>query len=154
MADLRSSASTIVDAPASVVFDILADPRQHARVDGSGSVQEATSGPDRLSLGATFGMSMKMGAPYKIQNTVVEFEEDRLVAWRHKGLHRWRYELEPVADRPGSTRVTETWDASYYPLVGQLAMRVAGFPKRNQAGIEKTLVRLKEAAEADARTGA
>ncbi len=150
MADLRASASTTVHAPASVVFDILADPRQHTRIDGSGTVREATSGPDRLGLGARFGMSMKMGAPYKIQNKVVEFEEDRLIAWRHMGQHRWRYELEPVAGDPTSTRVTETWDASYYNGIGQRVLKLAGFPKRNQEGIDKTLVRLKEVAESDA----
>lgn len=25
-----------------------------------------------------------------------EFDEDRLIAWRHFAGHRWRYELEPV----------------------------------------------------------
>ncbi len=154
MADLRASATTTVHAPASVVFDILADPRQHTRIDGSGTVREATSGPDRLGLGAQFGMAMKMGAPYKIQNKVVEFEEDRLIAWRHKGQHRWRYELEPVAGDPSATRVTETWDASYYNAIGQGVLKLAGFPRRNQQGIDQTLVRLKEVAESDAQARA
>lgn len=148
MSELRQSASTTIDAPPAVVFDILADPRQHSRVDGSGSVREATSGPDRLSLGARFGMSMKLGAPYQIKNKVVEFEEDRRIAWRHFGAHRWRYELSPSTD--GGTEVTETWDASYYGALGQAAMKAAGFPQRNRRGIEATLVRLKAEAEADA----
>ena len=63
----------------------------------------------RLTLGATFGMKMKLGVPYPIENTVVEFEENRLIAWRHMGGHRWRYELEPVDD---GTKVTETFDWS------------------------------------------
>ena len=63
----------------------------------------AAKGPDRLSKGATFGVDMKLfGFPYKIRNTVVEFEEDRRVAWRHFGGHRWRYVLEPIDGRaPG-----------------------------------------------------
>ena len=66
-------------------------------------------------------MDMKMGAPYKIKNRVVELEEDRLIAWRHMGAHRWRYELTPTPD--GGTEVTETWDLSRYPLPLRLAPR-------------------------------
>ena len=41
-------------------------------------------------------MKMKIGAPYKILNEVVEFEEGRRIAWRHFAGHIWRYILEPV----------------------------------------------------------
>ena len=142
------SASTTVDAPPEIVFAILADPRQHVRIDGSGSVRDAVSGPERLERGAEFGMDMKLfGLPYKIRNRVVEFEEGRLIAWRHFGGHRWRYELTPV---PGGTRVTESFDYSPYNRVGAAAIRLGGFPARNRRGIEETLVRLKAAAEQDA----
>ncbi len=147
MSSRQVSASTVVEAPASTVFSILADPRQHERIDGSGSVTGSVSGPARLELGAEFGMQMKLGARYKITNRVVEFEDDRLIAWRHLGAHRWRYELAPV---DGGTRVTETWDASRYPLPAYLLLRAAGFPARNKRGIEATLVRLAEVAERDA----
>ncbi len=138
-----------IEAPAEVVFAILADPRQHARIDGSGSLTELLRGPDRLSKGATFGMDMKMfGAPYKIRNTVVEFTEDRQIAWRHFGGHRWRYVLEPTAS---GTRVTESFDYSRYGLGARLVIELLGFPKKNRAGIAATLRKLKDAAEADAR---
>jgi uncharacterized protein YndB with AHSA1/START domain len=143
------SDSVVVDAPPETVFAILADPRQHARIDGSGSVQELLRGPERLSKGAAFGMDMKLfGLPYKIRNTVVEFEEGRRIAWRHFGGHRWRYVLEPAA---GGTKVTEAFDYSRYGLVPRLVVELAGFPERNRAGIAATLVKLKQAAEADAR---
>ena len=152
MGSLVVSSSILVDAPPAVVFDIVADPRQHARIDGSGSVRGNVSGPERLELGSHFSMDMKLGAPYKIDNLVVEFEEGRLVAWKHFGAHRWRYELEPVTGPDGAeaTRVTETWDASRYNRLWETAMKALGFPERNRQGIEATLVRLKEAAEADA----
>ena len=141
------SATVTVAAPPATVFAIVADPRQHARIDGSGTVREAVSGPDRLELGSRFGMSMKMGAPYRISNKVVEHEPDRLIAWRHVGLHRWRYELTPTAD--GGTEVTETWDLSHYPA--PLRALLSGlFGERTQAAIDATLVKLKAAAEADA----
>jgi hypothetical protein len=142
------SHSVEVQAPPAVVFAILADPRQHARIDGSGSVQELLKGPERLSQGATFGMDMKLfGLPYKIRNRVVEFDEGRRIAWRHFGGHRWRYVLEPTAT---GTRVTESFDYSRHPLWGRLVIELAGFPARNRRGIEETLANLKSAAEADA----
>ena len=142
------SASTTVAAPPDVVFAILADPRQHPRIDGSGTLQGTISGPDRRTKGATFGMDMKMfGLPYKIRNRVVELEEDRRIAWRHFGGHRWRYELTPV---DGGTRVTETFDYSRYNRFWAKGIEVTGFPERNRRGIEETLVRLKAASEADA----
>ncbi len=147
MGSHNRSASTVIAAPTDVVFAILADPRQHSRIDGSGTVQGSVSGPDVLVLGSEFGMDMKMGAAYKIKNKVVEHEQDRLIAWRHKGLHRWRYELTPSPD--GGTEVTETWDLSRYPLPLRLGL-AASFGSKTQAAIEATLVKLKAAAEADA----
>jgi uncharacterized protein YndB with AHSA1/START domain len=145
------SASTTIAAPAATIFEILADPRQHSRIDGSGTVRGSISGPERLELGSTFGMDMKMGAPYKIKNRVVEFDDGRLIAWRHIGAHRWRYELEPQDD--GTTRVTETWDLSHCNAVNRWVLGVMGYPKRHRAGIAQTLVNLKAAAEADSSVG-
>ena len=148
MSDRLVSASTTIDAPPDVVFAIVADPRQHPRIDGSGSVREIITGPERLEKGATFGVSMKLfGLPYTISNRVVEFEEDRLIAWRHFGGHRWRYQLDPA---DGATRVTETFDYSRYGRPASWVIRALDFPERNRRGIEGTLARLKAAAEADA----
>jgi uncharacterized protein YndB with AHSA1/START domain len=151
MDDKLVSASTTISAPPDVVFAIVADPRQHPRIDGSGSVREVITGPDRLARGETFGVSMKLfGVPYRISNRVVEFEEDRRIAWRHFGAHRWRYELEPTGD--GGTRVTETFDYSRYGPRWAAALRLIGFPERNRRGIRATLARLKQAAEAPSPT--
>lgn len=149
MSDRLVSDSTTIDAPPAVVFAIVSDPRQHPRIDGSGSLQGVITGPERLTAkGDTFGMDMKLfGLPYKIRNKVVEFEADRRIAWRHFGAHRWRYELEPTED--GGTRVTETFDYTRYDPISAAALRAAGFPERNRKGIAATLVRLKEAAESD-----
>jgi uncharacterized protein YndB with AHSA1/START domain len=141
------SASTTIDAPPAAVFAILADPRQHQRIDGSGTVQGTVSGPERLTLGAEFGMDMKLGASYKIKNTVVEFEEDRLIAWRHVGAHRWRYELTPTPG--GGTEVTETWDLSRYPLPLRLVISTL-FAAKTRKAVPESLAKLKQAAEADA----
>ena len=134
------SESAVIAADPQQLFDIVADPAQHPVIDGSGTVQASRAGgPERLSLGAKFGMDMKLGAPYKIENTVVEFEEGRRIAWRHFNGHIWRYTFEPV---DGGTEVTEQWDATQ--VWNKLALRLAGFPKRNRAGIQGTLARLGE----------
>lgn len=139
------TASTTIAAPAATVFDILADPRRHPEIDGSGTVTGSVSGPERLELGSTFDMDMKQGASYKTKNRVVEFEDGRRIAWRHVSPHVWRYELEPQAD--GTTRVTETWDLSPVNAVVRPVLSLA-FAKRTKAGIEQTLVNLKRIAEA------
>ncbi|GAA3746235.1 uncharacterized protein YndB with AHSA1/START domain [Spinactinospora alkalitolerans] len=142
MAERKVSRSVVIAAPASRIFDALAAPRRHPEFDGSGSVRENAHGPERLELGSRFGMSMRLGLPYRITNRVVEFEEGRLIAWRHAGPHRWRWELDPLED--GTTRVTETFDYSY---AGAVVYQLLGYPARNARGIERTLPRLKRLAE-------
>ncbi len=138
-------ATRLIPAPAADVFELLATPAQHAVIDGSGTVRDAQPGtPSRLSAGSRFGMQMHWGAPYKILNEVVEFEEGRLIAWRHFGGHVWRYRL--VQAGPKATRVTEEFDpaGSRAPLV----LRLMGASRRNQRSIEETLVRLEAWARA------
>ena len=149
MSATNVSGTTTIAAPPEVVFAILADPHQHARIDGSGTVRGVVSGPDRLALGSTFGMSMRIKAPYRIRNRVVEYEADRLIAWKHVGTHRWRYELEPTDD--GGTGVTETWDVSHCNGPTRWVLGALGYPRTHARSIEQTLANLKAAAEADAR---
>ena len=148
----RSLSRTVtVAAPPGEVFALLADPRRHPELDGSGSVRNAvgtaSGGPARLSLGARFGMRMRypglLGVPYRITNRVVEFDEGRRIAWRHFGRHVWRWELEPVeVDGRRGTRVTETFD--WGPSLAPRVLELAGFPARNAGGIDATLRRLAE----------
>jgi len=138
------SESIVVPVDAQRLFDIVANPAMHPVIDGSGSVQRVQqSSPQRLSLGAKFGMDMKLGAPYKITNTVIEFEDGRRIAWRHFHGHVWRYLFEPV---DGGTRVTEQWDASHLPFYKQVGLRLTGFPERNRRGIAATLAQLRDVA--------
>lgn len=139
-----------VAASPATVFAILADPRQHPRIDGSGTVRSVTEGPDRLQLGSRFGMRMRMGVPYLIGNRVVEFEEGRRIGWRHFGRHIWRYELDPLPD--GGTRLTETFDYSRTGALGRV-YELLGMPGRNARSIENTLPRLKQASEAREKAG-
>lgn len=137
------SASIVIDAPAQAIFDVLAQPSQHARFDGSGTLVGATVGPDRVKLGDRFGMNMRIKLPYRITNEVVEFDEGRVIAWRHFGGHRWRYELEPID--ANTTKVTETFDGGTARL--QLTLKVMNAYQNNEKAIAKTLVRLKRLME-------
>jgi uncharacterized protein YndB with AHSA1/START domain len=113
------SVDRVIDAPPASIFAVVADATRHPEIDGSGQLVELKEGAaEHLSLGSTFGMAMKMGVPYTVTNTVIEFEQDRRIAWqtvlagplgRFLGGRIWRYELEPL---DGGTKVTESWDLS------------------------------------------
>ncbi len=138
-----------ISAPPSAIFALLADATKHSTFDGSGNVKELRSGgSEPLRLGSEFGMSMKMGLPYATSNTVVEYEQDRKIAWqtttgafgKHIGGRIWRYELEAVDGE--HTRVRETWDISQESPVTKLGVsRLAGSTKKNMAA---TLDRIQE----------
>jgi hypothetical protein len=143
-----------IPARAAAVFDLLASPSKHPLIDGSGSVRKARSGgPDRLFLGARFGMDMRIGLPYQILNEVVEFEEGRRIAWRHFAGHVWRYLLEPRGESDLSegahpdlavgtthTRLTEQFDPTN--AGSPLVLTLLGFPRRNERAIKATLDRI------------
>ena len=139
------SRSIVIEATAEQVFALLVDPRRHPDFDGSGSVRGAVSGPERLSMGAKFGMAMRLGVPYRVSSQVKEFDEGRRIAWAHMGGHRWRYELEPLPD--GSTRVTETFDAT--TARSARALKLMDAYNRNARAIEETLPRLADLVEGE-----
>jgi uncharacterized protein YndB with AHSA1/START domain len=147
MSERVVSVSRVIKASPEVIFDLLSDPARHGEIDGSGMVQQLRGESKRLELGSKFGMDMKMGIlPYRITNTVVEFEENRLIAWAHFGKHRWRYQLEPVAEADGGgTEVTESfdWSTSTSPKLIELM----GYPKKHPANMEATLDRLASVVE-------
>ena len=131
------SVSQFVPATAAQIFELLATPQRHGEIDGSGSVKKVLSGPVRLSLGAKFGMSMRIGLPYRITNVVVEFEEGRRIGWRHFGGHVWRYVLEPVE---GGTLVTEQFD--YSTNRANWLLRAMNAVSTNEVSMRKTLLNL------------
>lgn len=142
---LQVSRSVDIAAPAHELFAIVADPRRHHEIDGSGTVRDNVRAPERLEVGSRFTTKMRMyGVPYRLTSTVTALTPDQLIEWRHPFGHRWRWELH--ATSPTSTRVTETFD---YRDAGALKNRLkyyqaTGFAKRNAAGIEDTLRRLRD----------
>jgi uncharacterized protein YndB with AHSA1/START domain len=121
------SVSRRVNAPPNVVFDVVADPARHVELDGSGMLRGAVGSAPVTRVGDVFVMKMhnaRLG-DYEMNNHVVEFEQDRRIAWepapgrghpRADGGrvgHRWSFELG--SDGPGATIVTESYDCSRAP---------------------------------------
>ena len=139
------SARIVINAPAEKIFAILSNPHRHKEIDGSRTIQENISGPDKLVLGSKFGMKMRLGVNYRIKNTVVEYQENSLIAWRHVGRWIWRYELVNIG--PQMTQVTETFDASRAPLIAKAWLSLRKAYPWTQIAVAKTLVQLKSNCE-------
>ncbi len=148
MKDYVFTVERLISASPDVIFDVLVHPARHPLIDGSGMLQGGNeSDVEKLSLGVTFGMGMKLGVRYSTVNTVVEFEENRRIAWQTgpKGKFEpyvagriWRYELEPRGDR---TLVRESWDIT---TDHQRALLKLGdiYSKKTRRDMELTLARL------------
>ena len=141
-----AAARITIDAPARVIFDLVANPAAHQRFDGSGTVKKAISGPERLYLGARFGMAMKIKVPYRIKNTVVAFEENKKITWCHLMKWTWCYELQAIT--PNQTVVTESFDASEIPSFAKWWLKKTGAMDHNPRWMAKSLVKLKSICEA------
>jgi uncharacterized protein YndB with AHSA1/START domain len=139
----------VINAPADRIFALIADAGMHSSFDGSGTVDRSTQTSQPLTLGSTFGMSMRgrpesLFLPYNTTNTVIEFETDRRIAWKTTmgpfgliGGRIWRYELEPAEN---GTLVRETWDISQdrqRPI-----LRRGQVPKQAEDGMRATLERI------------
>lgn len=134
---------TEVAAPVEELFAIVANPHRHGELDGSGTVHDAACGPDRLSKGAKFSVKMTVhGFPYRITSKVTDFEDNRVVEWRHPLGHRWRWEFESLS--PGLTQVTETFDYSRGGAAVKTYYELLHFPGANASGIAKTLSGLRD----------
>jgi uncharacterized protein YndB with AHSA1/START domain len=137
-----------IAAPPAEVFSLLSDAAKHVEFDGSGTVRGTRQASRPLALGTRFGMAMHMGLGYRTSNTVVEFEQDRRIAWKTTGLKGlvggriWRYELEPV---DGGTLVKETWDVSQDRQ--KFLLKRSKMPAAAKNGMRKTLARIAETVE-------
>jgi hypothetical protein len=120
-----------IAAPASAIFEVLADPRRHVELDGSGMLRGAVTSAVISGVGDVFVMKMYFEplGDYEMNNHVVEYEPDRRIGWepeagrghpnasaeadQNRWGHRWSYALQPVG--PDATTVTEIYDCSRAP---------------------------------------
>jgi hypothetical protein len=128
-----------IEAPADVVFGVLADPRRHPELDGSGMLRATPATGPVTAVGDVFVMAMSFPAlgDYEMNNHVVEFEPDRRIGWEpepgrgHPEAarpgepaaswgHRWSFELVP--DGATATVVTEVYDCSQLPAAAHASV--------------------------------
>ena len=143
-----------IPAGPAAIFALVADAARHPDIDGSGTVLQVKAGaPQKLRLGTSFGMSMKRGMAYSMVSTVIEYEEDRRIAWQSRppgffgklaGGRIWRYELEPVE---GGTLVRESWDISQDHQ--RALLRMGSEDKRTAESMAKTLEKIEGIVTAD-----
>jgi uncharacterized protein YndB with AHSA1/START domain len=127
MPDDRVSASLVINAPAEDIFAVLADPAQHAAIDGTGWVSDTLDSKPLNAPGQIFRMAMyhpnHPDGNYQTANRVQVFDPPRAISWEpgydaEDGTLRfggwiWRYDLTPAGR--SSTRVTLTYDWSAVP---------------------------------------
>ena len=71
-----------IEAPATRIFKILANPHRHVDFDGSGMLRGAVLDRPISNVGDSFTMKMhRLGDEYIMLNYVVEFEPDRRLFW-------------------------------------------------------------------------
>jgi len=128
----------VINAPAKKIFDFISMPGNHPLMDGSGMVKNKLSGPKRLYLGAKFGMRMRLGIPYLIKNQVIEYQDNKSIAWQHLLQNVWRYELQEID--ANTTLVIESWDGRK----ARSKWWVSDAGKWVPTAMAKTLVKLKE----------
>lgn len=150
--------SRVVPAPPAAVFRVLANPTRHTDLDGSGMLRGAVTETPVSRVGDVFVMRMYYSehGHYEMNNHVVEYEQDRRIAWEpeagrgHPGHglpgsrwgHRWIYTLSPAG--PGSTLVTEAYDCSRAPADERDGMQGG---QVWVSGMERTLERLADAVD-------
>ncbi len=115
-----------IEAPAALIFAILANPQRHRQFDGSDMLRGSDISRSITGVGDTFTMKMhRLGRDYLMVNHVVEFVPDRRIFWEPApgdpataggdpskvGVpagYRWGFSLTPDGDN--ATVVTEVFD--------------------------------------------
>jgi len=124
--DLLTAATTI-QASAEAIFAMLADPKTHAAINGTGRVVAPVDTDPITASGRVFRMAMyhpnHPNGNYEIHNQVTVFEPPRAIGWKPGydtgdgslgfGGWTWRYDLVPLG--PAATGVTLTYDWSAVP---------------------------------------
>lgn len=155
MTDERVSTTTVIHAPADVVFSLLADPATHVAIDGTGRVRGPVDHELIAAAGQVFRMAMHHedhpDGDYVTANRVRVFERPTALSWEtgydpgdgrlRFGGWVWRYDLAPAG--PSRTAVTLSYDWSAVPGSVRAYLR---FPPFEPHHLDESLARLAELA--------
>lgn len=121
------SATRRIEAPAPAVFAVLADPANHAAIDGTGWVREPLEAEPITGVGQVFGMGMYHSnhpdGEYRMHNRVEVFDPPRALAWQpgqygpdgELGFGGWIWRYDLADDGSDACRATLTYDWSAVP---------------------------------------
>jgi polyketide cyclase/dehydrase/lipid transport protein len=152
MTEETVSATTTVSASAEIVFAVLADPSQHAAIDGTGWVRNSLDGQRLTGSGQIFRVAMyhenHPDGSYEMVNQVLAFEAPRLISWKpgyvspatgklEFGGWMWRYDLTQLG--PDKTKVTLSYDWS---AVGPIPRQRIHFPPFTPDHLDNSLSHL------------
>jgi hypothetical protein len=134
------------------LFALLADPRRHPGLDGSGMLRAAVAGRPVRGLGDVFTMEMHLDevGDYRTENHIVEFEQDRRIAWMTAGPGRppagqhWEWRITPNAE-DGTALVTHIYDWSR--MTDPRTLAIVRPPRVSSDDLRKSVNRLIAAAE-------
>jgi hypothetical protein len=86
MTEETVSATTTISASAGIVFAVLADPPEHAAIDGTGRVRDSLDGQRLTGSGQIFRVAMyhenHPDGSYEMANQVLAFEPPRVISWK------------------------------------------------------------------------
>jgi hypothetical protein len=122
----KLQASKVIDAPADVIFALLADPNRHQELDDAGMIRGVEGdAPPIKGIGQIFAMNMNQAAmgDYRMINTVTAYVPDARIGWAptldpscdlaeklgdmDASGHTYTYDLHEVE---GGTEVTQTYE--------------------------------------------
>jgi uncharacterized protein YndB with AHSA1/START domain len=85
MAGKTVSATTIINAPAEAIFAVLADPAEHAAIDGTGWVRELLESQPLTAAGQVLRMAMYHAnhpdGSDQMANRVQVFDPPHAISW-------------------------------------------------------------------------
>ena len=153
MTDDRVSTTTVIHAPAEAIFAVLADPAQHAAIDGTGWVGESVDDSVLTAAGQVFRMSMyhpnHPDGTYQMANRIRVFDPPSIISWEPGNEAAdgtvsfpgwiWRYDVSPAGR--SSTTVTLSYDWSAVP---EAIRQHIGFPPFPPEHLGRSLAHLAE----------
>lgn len=102
-----------IAAPASEIFELIADPVRQPEWDGNDNLGTAASGQRPTGVGSSFITTLTKGV--ERENHIVDFDEGRLIAWKPSEIggepfgQKWVWEVAANGDRSSLVRHTYDW---------------------------------------------